>query len=196
MPHFLSKGQLCSPQDALFSASCPNRSSPALHNPTWPYRAAWGCGEDPAPHSSQSAHGPEEGKGTGSARPSSIAINRAVPRNRRVLNYGFNLFTVKSALDFNLKRSVSINIYLCGCVSMQISMYSYTRKYMTYTYLHKRFRPLCSAGPWSSVLGVGWELCWQGTVAMLRVVVLWVHWHWGAASEGCRWWSSPSAGGC
>lgn len=175
----------------LFKASPP----PALHNPTRPYRAAWGCGEDPAPHScpsSRSAHGPEVGKGSGPARPSSIAINRAVPRNRRVLNYGFNLFTVKSALDFNLKRSVSINIYLCGCVSMQISMYSYTHKYMTYTYLYKRFRPLCSAGPWSSVLGVGRGGCCDArggcAVGTLAFGVL--------PLGGRRWWSSPSLGGC
>lgn len=131
------------------------------------------------------------GKGTGPARPSSIAINRAVPRNRRVLNYGFNLFTVKSALDFNLKRSVSINIYLCGCVSMQISMYSYTHKYMTYTYLYKRFRPLCSAGPWSSVLGVGRGGCCDArrgcAVGTLAFGVL--------PLGGRRWWSSPSLGG-
>lgn len=195
MPHSLSKEQVCSPQDALFSTSYSKHPPPALHNPTRPYRAAWGCGEDPAPHlcpSSRSAHGPEVGKGTGPARPSSIAINRAVPRNRRVLNYGFNLFTVKSALDFNLKRSVSINIYLCGCVSMQISMYSYTHKYMTYTYLYKRFRPLCSAGPWSSVLGVGRGGCCDArggcAVGTLAFGVL--------PLGGRRWWSSPSLGGC
>ena len=194
MPHSLSKEQVCSPQDALFSTSYSKHPPPALHNPTRPYRAAWGCGEDPAPHScpsSRSAHGPEVGKGTGPARPSSIAINRAVPRNRRVLNYGFNLFTVKSALDFNLKRSVSINIYLCGCVSMQISMYSYTHKYMTYTYLYKRFRPLCSAGPWSSVLGVGRGGCCDArggcAVGTLAFGVL--------PLGGRRWWSSPSLGG-
>lgn len=195
MPHSLSKEQVCSPQDALFSTSYSKHPPPALHNPTRPYRAAWGCGEDPAPHlcpSSRSAHGPEVGKGMGPARPSSIAINRAVPRNRRVLNYGFNLFTVKSALDFNLKRSVSINIYLCGCVSMQISMYSYTHKYMTYTYLYKRFRPLCSAGPWSSVLGVGRGGCCDArggcAVGTLAFGVL--------PLGGRRWWSSPSLGGC
>lgn len=195
MPHSLSKEQVCSPQDALFSTSYSKHPPPALHNPTRPYRAAWGCGEDPAPHlcpSSRSAHGPEVGKGSGPARPSSIAINRAVPRNRRVLNYGFNLFTVKSALDFNLKRSVSINIYLCGCVSMQISMYSYTHKYMTYTYLYKRFRPLCSAGPWSSVLGVGRGGCCDArggcAVGTLAFGVL--------PLGGRRWWSSPSLGGC
>lgn len=60
---------------------------------------------------------------------------------------------------------------------MQIPMYSYTHKYMIYTYIYKCFGPLCSAGLWSSVLPAGGSgvhvRLWLG--ARLGVLVPWLH---------------------